>query len=73
MNCPSCNSERIKKNGHTHNGKQKHLCKDRTTKQIVGFHIGGRKKTDAKKLWRSLPGVYHRCAVCYSDFWEAYE
>ncbi|HEY9782261.1 MAG TPA: IS1 family transposase [Leptolyngbyaceae cyanobacterium] len=23
-------------------------------------------------LWRSLPGVYRR-AVCYTDFWEAYE
>ena len=21
----------------------------------------------------SLPGVYRQCAVCYTDFWSAYE
>jgi len=26
MNCPSCNSEIIKLNGHIHNGKQNHRC-----------------------------------------------
>ncbi|WP_420885327.1 transposase-like zinc-binding domain-containing protein, partial [Candidatus Protochlamydia phocaeensis] len=26
LNCPSCNSECIKKNGHIHNGKQNHRC-----------------------------------------------
>jgi insertion element IS1 protein InsB len=25
--CPACGSARFKKNGHTHNGKQKHQCK----------------------------------------------
>ena len=24
-------------------------------------------------LWQSLPPVYRQCAVCYTDFWEAYE
>jgi len=28
MNCPSCNSENIVKNGTIHNGKQKYACKD---------------------------------------------
>ncbi len=28
MNCPNCNSLNIKKNGHTHNRKQNHKCKD---------------------------------------------
>ena len=27
----------------------------------------------ANKLWQSLPPVYRQCAVCYTDFWEAYE
>jgi transposase-like protein len=27
-NCPECGSENFKKNGHTHNGKQNHQCKD---------------------------------------------
>lgn len=169
MNCPNCNSRNIKKNGHIHNGKQNHRCRDcgrqfvndnqkktitdfekniikkllterislrgicramnvsltwllhffivatndipndlsivkpdkskltievdemwsyvgkkknkkwiwlaidRNSGQIVGIHVGDRKRKDAKKLWKSLPGVYRQCAVCYSDYWEAYE
>ena len=169
MNCPTCHSENIKKNGHIHNGKQNYQCKecnrqfvenpekkiiddqqkklikkmllerislrgicrvmgvsltwllnffrqvtndipdhmgivkpkkskiiieidemwsfvgkkenkqwvwlaiDRANKQIIGFHIGGRTRQDAQKLWASLPGVYRQCAVCYTDFWHAYE
>ncbi len=169
MNCPKCNSENIKKNGHIHNGKQNHRCKDcgrqfvedsekktvsgfekniiekllverislrgicrvmnvsltwlllffrritdnipndnsiikpeksklsieldeiwsfvrkkkkkrwiwlafdRNSGQITGFHIGKRTRKDAEKLWKSLPGVYRQCAVCYSDFLEAYK
>ena len=167
MNCPKCNSGNIKKNGHVHNRKQNHLCRDcgrqfvehsekktvsgfekniiekllierislrgicrvmnvsltwllqffrrvtdnipndsgiikpekskisiepdeiwsfvkkkkrriwpafdRNSGQIAGFHIGNRTRKDAKKLWKSLPGVYRQCAVCYSDFLEAYE
>ncbi|NJN63265.1 MAG: IS1 family transposase, partial [Coleofasciculaceae cyanobacterium RL_1_1] len=26
----------------------------------------------AQQLWDSLPGVYRQCAVCYTDYWEAY-
>jgi len=48
------------------------LAVDRETGQIVGFHVGGRGTGDARRLWASLPGVYRRCAVCYTDFWEAY-
>ena len=28
MNCPTCNSENVIKNGSIHNGKQKYACKD---------------------------------------------
>lgn len=28
MSCPSCSSNAIKRNGHIHNGKQNHRCKD---------------------------------------------
>ena len=28
LKCPNCGSEQINKNGHTHNGKQNHKCKD---------------------------------------------
>ncbi|MEE4358133.1 MAG: IS1 family transposase, partial [Desulfococcaceae bacterium] len=27
----------------------------------------------AEGLWNSLPPVYRQCAVCYTDFWSAYE
>ena len=28
LSCPSCSSTSIKKNGHIHNGKQNHCCKE---------------------------------------------
>lgn len=37
MNCPSCSSSCIKLNGHIHNGKQNHLCKD-CGRQFVGHN-----------------------------------
>ena len=43
------------------------------TREIVGVHIGDRSEHAAKALWQSLPPVYRQCAVCYTDFWEAYE
>ncbi len=48
------------------------LAIDRNSGQIIGFHAGGRARADAMQLWKSLPGVYRQCAVCYTDFWEAY-
>lgn len=35
--------------------------------------MGDRSHTGARKLLQSLPPVYQQCAVCYNDFWEAYE
>lgn len=49
------------------------LALNRETREIVGVVIGSRKKAMAKKLWELLPAVYRQCAVCYSDFWEAYK
>ena len=48
------------------------LAINRETREIVGVAIGARTKATARKLWASLPAVYRQCAVCYSDFWEAY-
>lgn len=47
------------------------LAVDVKTREIVGVHIGDRSEAGAKALWRSLPGVYRQCAVCYTDFWAA--
>jgi IS1 family transposase len=48
------------------------LAINRETREIVGMAIGSRTKATARKLWASLPTVYRQCAVCYTDFWEAY-
>ena len=37
------------------------------------MHVGNRDRTGAKALWNSLPPIYRQCAVCYTDFWSAYE
>ena len=49
------------------------LAIDRETKEIVGCYLGDRTAKSAEKLWESLPNVYRQCAVCYTDFWKAYE
>jgi len=46
---------------------------DRISQRIVGMHVGRRDEQGARGLWDSLPGVYRQCAVCYTDFWAAYE
>lgn len=46
---------------------------DEQTREIVGVYVGDRSRQSAQALWRSLPPVYRQCAVCYTDFWQAYE
>ena len=49
------------------------LAIDQNSKEIVGVYIGSRDRKGAQGLWDSLPPVYRQCAVCYTDFWSAYE
>ncbi|MES1026718.1 IS1 family transposase [Gloeocapsa sp. BRSZ] len=49
------------------------LALDVMTGEIVGVYVGQRSREGAKSLWKSLPAVYRQCAVCYTDFWSAYE
>lgn len=49
------------------------LAIDADSREIVGVYVGDRSRQSAKKLWQSLPPVYRQCAVCSTDFWEAYE
>lgn len=49
------------------------LALDADTREIMGVFIGDRSRQSAKQLWQSLPAVYRQCAICYTDFWEAYE
>ena len=56
-----------------HNNKQWiWLALDIETRKIVGIHVGSRDCEGAQALWDSLPPVYRQCAICYTDFWEAY-
>jgi insertion element IS1 protein InsB len=48
------------------------LAMDRDTREIIGVYIGDRSEEGARLLWNSLPPVYRQCAVCYTDFWQAY-
>jgi IS1 family transposase len=49
------------------------LALDWKSGEIVGVFVGERSRDGARGLWQSLPSVYKQCAVCYTDFWEAYE
>lgn len=49
------------------------LALDANTQEIVGVYVGERNRKGAKGLWQSLPAVYRQCAMCYTDFWSAYE
>lgn len=49
------------------------LAIDAVSREIVGVYIGDRSAQAAKQLWLELPPVYRQCAVCYTDFWEAYK
>jgi IS1 family transposase/transposase-like protein len=48
------------------------LAIDRDTREIIGVHVGDRSRRGAQALWNSLPPVYRQCAVCFTDFWDAY-
>jgi IS1 family transposase len=49
------------------------LALDTNTREIVSIYIGNRSRESALQLWHSLPPIYQQCAVCYTDFWDAYQ
>ena len=59
--------------GNKNNKQWIWLALDIETKEIVGVHIGERSPEGASWLWQSLPAQYLQCAVCYTDFWSAYD
>ena len=58
---------------HKNNKQWVWIAIDVKTREIIGLYIGDRSQQSAKALWDSLPRVYRQCAVCYTDFWEAYQ
>ena len=59
--------------GHKKNKQWIWLAIDGESHVIVGVHVGSRDRDGARQLWASMPAVYRQCAVCYTDFWEAYQ
>lgn len=49
------------------------LAIDADSREIVGVYIGERSRRAARGLWKSVPPVYRQCALCYTDFSEAYK
>ena len=49
------------------------LAIDIETKEIVAFSLGERGEKGTNQLWNSLPGIYRQYAICYTDFWSAYD
>ena len=37
------------------------LAMNKFNRQIIGFHVGGRTKEDAQKLWESIPELFSSC------------
>ena len=59
--------------GHKKNKQWIWLAIDVESHVIVGVHVGSRDRDGARQLWASITPVYRQCAVCYTDFWEAYQ
>ncbi len=49
------------------------IALDEQTRESVRVFVGDRSRASAKALWQALPIGYRQCAVCYTDFWQAYE
>jgi insertion element IS1 protein InsB len=43
------------------------LAMDRTTRQIIAFHVGDRSRESAKALWANIPEVYRAQATFYTE------
>jgi insertion element IS1 protein InsB len=49
------------------------LAMDRSTRQIIAFHVGDRGRDSARRLWANLPAVYCKQATFYTDQYEVYQ
>ena len=49
------------------------LAMDRTTRQIIAFHVGDRSRESARQLWANLPTMYREQATFYTDQYESYK
>ena len=49
------------------------IALERQSRRIVGLAFGDRSAETCRKLWESLPADYRKRAICYTDFWAAYQ
>jgi len=49
------------------------MALERQTRKVVGLAFGDRSAETCQKLWESLPPDYRKRAICYTDFWAAYQ
>lgn len=67
MNCPHCQSVKIKKNGHTHYGKQNYQCND-CQRQFVesgqDWFVSASEKAFINKLLLERISLSGICRVC---------
>lgn len=58
--------------GKKKNKKWLWMVMNTANRQIVAFHVGGRGKKDARKLFKKVPTVFRENAVFFTDFWNGY-
>jgi insertion element IS1 protein InsB len=48
------------------------LAMDAKSRPIIGFHVGDRSRTSARKLWAKIPKTYRQHATFYTDQYVVY-
>ncbi len=46
------------------------LAMERTTRQIMAFHVGDRSRDSARQLWANLPALYREQAIFCTDQYD---
>lgn len=49
------------------------IAMEKSSRQIIAFHVGGRSADSAKAMWEKIPHELKQLAVFYTDEWEAYQ
>jgi insertion element IS1 protein InsB len=49
------------------------LAMDTTTRQVMAFHVGDRRRKSAEQPWANMPAAYREQATFYTDQYEAYK
>jgi insertion element IS1 protein InsB len=49
------------------------IAMEATTRQVMAFHVGDRRRTSVKRLWTKIPEAYRQHATFYTDRYVVYE